>query len=228
MLIDGTVDGDVFVVDGVVEVNGEITGDLTTIDDEPVIASGATIGGEIRDEDEAWSDVDGAWWIGPLAWWLAISFSTLALGLLLLLIAPRAADAAYAQAARGPWESLAAGFGIFFLLPILAVIALITLLGVPLGIGLLLLLLPLAAIAYTTTCWLVGRRLVKPPRGRVLAFLAGWGILRLLALIPVLGILVGIAATIFGAGVLGLALWRARRPAEPGPPPTATAATTPA
>jgi hypothetical protein len=230
--IDGTVDGDVFVVDGVVEVNGEITGDLTTIDDDPVIASGGTVGGEINAKED-FPDFGGRWWIAPLALWLAITFSTLVLGLLLLLLAPRAADATYRQASEGPWASVAAGFGVFILLPVLAVIAGVTLVGLPLGIALLLLLLPLMAIAYTTSCWLLGRRLVRPPRGRFRAFLAGWGILRVLALIPAVGVLVWIGAAIFGLGVLALALWRARTPAEPGPPPEpgppeAPAATTPA
>ena len=51
-------------------------------------------------------------------------------------------------------------------------------------------------------------------------------ILRAVALIPVLGLLVWLGATIFGLGVLGLALWRARTPAAPpsAPPPAATTA----
>jgi hypothetical protein len=226
VVIDGIVDGDVFVIDGTVEVNGEITGDLTTIDDEPVIGTDATIGGDVNSED--WTDWDGAWWIGPLALWLAITFSTLFLGVLLLLIAPRAADAAYLQARDGPWESIATGLGIFVLLPILAVVALVTLVGLPLGIALLLALVPLMAIAYTTTCWLLGHRVLGPPRNRFVSFLAGWAILRAVALIPVVGVLVWLGATIFGLGVLGLALWRARTPAAPPAPPPPAATTTPA
>ena len=237
--IDGTVDGDVFVISGDTEISGEVTGDVTVLaepavinsgariggdlrygDEEPDIASGARIDGEVSDED--WSDLRPAGFIGWAVFWLALALSSLALGLLLLLIAPRAADAAYRQARDGAWESAAAGVAIFILLPILAVLALVTLVGVPLGIGLLLALLPLGAIAYVTTLWVVGRALVKPPRGRLVAFLAGWAIFRAGALVPVLGILVWLAATVFGLGVLGLALWRARSPAAP--PPEAQAA----
>jgi hypothetical protein len=120
-------------------------------------------------------------------------------------------------------ESAAAGLAIFILLPILAVLALVTLVGLPLGLGVLLALLPLGAIAYVTTLWVVGRALVKPPRGRVVAFLAGWAIFSALALVPVLGILAWLAATVFGLGVLGLALWRARSPATPPARPPAPA-----
>jgi len=237
--IDGTVDGDVFVVSGETEISGEVTGDVTTIaepavinsgarigcdlrygDEEPAIASGASIEGEVSDED--WSELGPAGFIGWAVFWFALALSSLALGLLLLLIAPRAADAAYRQAREGAWESAAAGLAIFILLPILAVFALATLVGLPLGLGVLLALLPLGAIAYVTTLWVVGRALVKPPRGRVLAFLAGWAIFSALLLIPLIGFLAWLAATVFGLGVLGLALWRSRSPAAP--PPEARAA----
>ena len=238
--IDGTVDGDVFVVSGDTEISGEVTGDVTVLaepavinsgariggdlrygDEEPEIASGAQIDGETSDED--WSDLGPAGFIGWAVFWFALALSSLALGLLLLLIAPRAADAAYRQARDGAWESAAAGLAIFILLPILAVLALATLVGLPLGLGVLLALLPLGAIAYVTTLWVVGRALVKPPRGRVLAFLAGWAIFSALLLVPFLGILAWLAATVFGLGVLGMALWRARSPAAP-PPEARTAA----
>jgi hypothetical protein len=240
--IAGTVDGDVLVVSGDTEISGEVTGDVAVIaepavigsgariggdlhygDEKPEIASGAQIDGDISKED--WSDLRPAGWIGWVGWavfWFALALSSLALGLLLLLIAPRAADAAYRQAHHGTWESVAAGLAIFILLPILAVLALATLVGLPLGIAVLLALLPLGAIAYVTTLWVVGRALVKPPRGRVVAFLAGWAIVSAITLVPFIGILAWLAAIVFGLGVLGLALWRARSPAAP--PPEAQAA----
>jgi hypothetical protein len=240
--IAGTVDGDVFVVSGDTEISGEVTGDVTVIskpavidsgarirgdlrygDEKPEIASGAQIDGEIS--KEGWSDLRPAGWIGWAGWavfWFALALSSLALGLLLLLIAPRAADAAYRQARRGAWESAAAGLAIFILLPVLAVLALATLVGLPLGLGLLLALLPLGAIAHVTTLWVVGRALLAPPRGRVVAFLAGWAIFSAIALVPFIGVLAWLAAIVFGLGVLGMALWRARSPAAP--PPEAPAA----
>jgi hypothetical protein len=239
--IHGTVDGDVIVVNGDTEISGEVTGDVTVLakravldsgariggdlrygDEEPELASGAQIDGDVTKED--WSDFPTLGWLGWLALWLAVTISSLALGLLLLLIAPRAADVAHRQAREGAWESVAAGLVIFIVLPILAVLALVTLVGLPLGIGVLLALLPLAAIAYVTTLWVVGRLIVKPPRGRVVSFLVGWAIFRVVALIPVLGIIVAFLAVIFGLGVLALALWRARSPAAPPPPSEAPAA----
>jgi hypothetical protein len=78
-------------------------------------------------------------------------------------------------------------------------------------------------IAYVTSAWIVGRRVLRNRSTSPWAALfAGWGILRLLALIPVAGALVGLAATVVGLGALAVALWRAGRPgasaARPEPP----------
>lgn len=44
----------------------------------------------------------------------------------------------------------------------------------------------------------------------MVSFLAGLGILRLLALVPVVGGLAWFAATVMGLGALAIATWRAR------------------
>jgi hypothetical protein len=82
-----------------------------------------------------------------------------------------------------------------------------------------------------TTAWIVGRRVLRNRSAAPWAALfAGWGILRVLALIPVAGALVGLAATVVGLGALAVALWRARRtgapmrPEAPAPGPAAPAA----
>jgi hypothetical protein len=50
-----------------------------------------------------------------------------------------------------------------------------------------------------------------------LAFLVGWGILRVLALVPILGGLVGFAAVVFGLGALAVGIWRARTTSRAAP-----------
>jgi hypothetical protein len=51
----------------------------------------------------------------------------------------------------------------------------------------------------------------------ILAFLVGWGILGVLALIPILGGLVWFAAVVFGLGALLVAIWRARTTSRAAP-----------
>ena len=67
-------------------------------------------------------------------------------------------------------------------------------------------------LGYTVGAFTLGRRLISAPTHRMLAFIAGWGIVRLLALIPVAGGLVWLAATVWGLGALVLAARTAGRP----------------
>jgi hypothetical protein len=71
----------------------------------------------------------------------------------------------------------------------------------------------LIVVAYTTSAWVLGRRVLRNRSTSPWAALfTGWAILRVLALIPVAGALVGLAATVVGLGALAVALWRAGRP----------------
>lgn len=233
--IDGEVDGDVVLVDGLARVRGRIDGNLVTIagrahlfrgarvtgdliygDDPPRIAPGARVAGDV--EKEGWTDsLDLVPFVGALVFWLAIGISSVVLGGLLLLIAPRAADALHARAQAQIGPAIAVGLAIFIVLPIVALISAITLVGLPLAIGIGLALLPLAAVAYVATAYALGRAIVKPPRERILSFLVGLAILRAAALVPVLGLLVGFAAVIVGLGLIGLAIGAARREDPPAP-----------
>lgn len=225
----GRVDGDVVVVVGDAVVRGRIDGDLVTVtgrayllpkarvsgdliygDEAPRIARTAKVGGDV--EKEEWSDALGLLpVIGVFVFWLAVTISSLVLGILLLLVAPRAADALFERARERIGPVIAIGLAIFIALPLAATLAAVTLVGLPLAIGIGLALLPLAAVAYVTTAWALGRAIVKPPRGRILAFLVGLAILRVAALVPVLGVLVWVAAVVFGLGLIGAAIGAARK-----------------
>jgi cytoskeletal protein CcmA (bactofilin family) len=227
--VGGRVRGDLVVVNGRLRISGTVEGDVVAVadraalapgarvggdfiygDERPLVASGATIGGDVQ-RVSVGEVTDPVGFVGAAALWIAVSVSALVLGLLLLWLAPRALDAAFRAASTSPGATIGWGLLLFFGLPILAVIALVTIVGIPLGVALLLALLPIYAIGYTTSAWLLGRRLVRPPRGRVLAFLAGLAILRILAIIPIVGGIVWFAATVVGLGALLVATWRARR-----------------
>ena len=130
------------------------------------------------------------------------------LGLLLLLLAPRAAEAVARTASRRALICAGVGLLAFFLLPVIAIAACFTVVGIPLGIVLLLLVLPLYAIAYVTTALVLGRLILK--KSRILAFLVGLVILGLLTLIPIAGGLIGFLAIVFGLGALLVSLFAAR------------------
>ena len=231
--IDGRVTGDVVAISAPVRINGPVEGDVVSIAERVFIGAGGRVSGDLSYGDKKpvitvpgavggkTEKLDFDEFISPfgtfLAWialWLAVSVSTLLLGLALLWLAPRALEAALEVARTSTGAAIGIGLAVFFGLPAVAVLLMITILGLPLGIALLLALLPIYAIGYTTSAFLLGRAIVKPPRGRFVAFLAGWAILRVIALVPGLGALAWFGATVFGLGALTIALWRSRRTAQ--------------
>ena len=224
-----TVTDDLVVADGPLEIAGTVRGRVVTLgdravvtrtavigdgirwaSDEPVVAPGAQVSGGIKELD--WKGNTSPV-IPAIAWWLAMSISTLVLGLLLLWLAPRAAETTAALMRDGGWgPALGVGFVLLIGLPLLALLALATVVGIPFAIGLTLAFVPLAAVGYVTGAWVLGRRMVGPPPDRrFVAFLAGWAVLRVAALVPVLGALVFFVTALFGAGALAWALLRSRR-----------------
>jgi hypothetical protein len=236
----GRIDGDVVALSGPVRIGGRVDGSITAVsdrvtllpgahvtgdvfygDERPTVASSATVDGKVS--DEGWADLGGFPWgvVGAAAWWLAVSLSTLVLGVVALALAPRAATTLDSVAREQLGVSIGVGAGLFVALPVLAVFALATLVGVPLGLGMLLALVPLAGLAYVTSCYVLGRRLVRRAARHFLPFFAGWAVLRALALIPFAGVVVWLAAVVIGLGLLVVALWQSRssqtRPAPAGP-----------
>ncbi|HKE98335.1 MAG TPA: polymer-forming cytoskeletal protein [Actinomycetes bacterium] len=215
--ISGQVNGDVNVFNGRVELrdSANISGDVVTRE-APVVAPGATIGGETR-RIQTRFDWNGFGWIGRLALWLAISVSTLVIGLLLVWLAGRGATTLMEAGRTGIGPSIGFGLLLFLGLPVVAILALVTVVGLPFGLGLLGAIGLIYALGYCASAWILGRAILRPPGAWVLAFLAGWAILRVLALIPVLGGLMWFAATAFGLGALAVAIWRGRSAARAAP-----------
>ena len=155
--------------------------------------------------------------------WIAVTVSVALFGLLFVLLFPRAADAT-AAAGRRFWPTLGWGALIGIVGPILGVLVLVTIVGIPFGLGILSALNVLAPLGYVASSLIFGRLMVKGTStgARIGAFFAGFGILRAVALIPGLGFIVWFLVCIYGLGALTQAAWRAGRRA-PEAPPTAQA-----
>jgi hypothetical protein len=228
--ISGTVDEDVIVFNGRVFVRSgaEVGGDVFSRGDAE-IEDGATVRGEVGSVPTRF-DFEDVWFPGRIAWWIGYTVSTLALGLLLLLFAPRIDGAIVGAFRNRRGASIGFGIALFFLIPIAAVVLLVTIVGIPLGLFMLLALALLYTVGYVAGAHALGRMLVKPPTSAILAFLAGLGILRLLAIVPILGGVTWLVASIVGLGILAVAARRsstpaAYQPATPPPPPSPVAQT---
>ncbi len=133
------------------------------------------------------------------------------LGALLVLLAPRGADAVAAAATGSALAS--GGFGLlaFVGLPVLAVLGVVSLVGLPLGLALLLALALLYSVGFAWSVYTVGRSIWREPRSRWLALLFGWVIVAGLSAIPYVGGSVWFVGAVLGLGAMIVAGWRARR-----------------
>jgi hypothetical protein len=225
--VDGVARGDVIVLDGPITVRGQVSGDVVAVDGpvslgpsaqvngdvsargRVILGDGARVGGRVRQHVAyGWRTPFDV--VGRFASWLAVSISTLLLGLLLVLLAPRGLDAAAGVARASAWRAAAWGLAIAIGTPVAVLLALASLVALPLGLAVLLGLGMLALVGYVTAAYGLGRRLHTWPGNRALAFVIGWAILRAAAAIPVVsGVTFGLAAA-FGLGAAVVATWRAR------------------
>src|SRR5438132_270741 len=174
--IDGVVRGSVVVFNGDTKVSGTIRDSLVVFNGTVAVAGGARIGGDVATR-EAPSIASGAFiggrtrrirtnlgsgafsFVVRFAIWLSYSLSTLALGFLLLLLAPRALEAARRAGLSGTGPAIGGGRGLFIGLPIVAILAVATVVGIPLGLAVLLALWLLYTVGYVASAFFLGRTL---------------------------------------------------------------------
>ena len=237
--IRGHVTGSVLVVHGDVLITGRVGDDVVALDGRVTTRDGARVTGDVKSRkrpDVAPGTVTGdvkklnvqnlfggILFVFLVYLWIAVTLSVALLGFLFVLLFPRAADAT-AAAGRRFWPTVGWGALIGIVGPILAVLVLVTIVGIPFGLGMLSALNVLAPLGYVASSLILGRLMVKGTStgGRIGAFFAGFGILRAAALIPAIGAIVWVLVCIYGLGALTQAAWRAGRgsPAEPAPEPS--------
>jgi cytoskeletal protein CcmA (bactofilin family) len=228
LVIRGRVTGDVLVVSGDVLITGRVNGSVVALRGRVTTRDGAQVNGDVRSRREpsiapgtVRGDVKtlnvGNLFAGFLLafliyLWIAVTVSVAILGVLFLLLFPRAADAT-ATAGRRFWPTLGWGALVGILGPIVGVLLLVTIIGVPLGLEIVSALSVLAPLGYVASSLVLGRLMVKGAGtgARIGAFFAGFGILRAAALIPGLGFFIWWLACIYGLGALVRAAWRAGR-----------------
>jgi hypothetical protein len=170
---------------------------------------------------------------------LASALMALLFGAVLLWLLPGQAPSAARVLAQRPGASLLFGLGVAITAPIVIVLALITVVAIPLG-ALAAVLCGLGMyLGYLLSAYLLGQLLLQKmrrPVRPVAALALGLLLLLIVSMLPVLGAIAGVVATLTGFG--GLCLWlvdsrwfraRFRRDAapadasaEPASPPTPT------
>ena len=226
--VNGVVAGDVVVLEGPVTVTGQVNGSVIAADGAVRLAESARVGGDVFASDpivtEPGARVGGETRsgvrfsfegplvaLGKLLGPIAVSVSVLLTGLVLLLLAPRGADAVAEAMASAPLASVAWGLLLVIAVPVAALALVISVLGLPLGLALFLSFGLWWLVGLTWTAWCAGRGLVRAPRGRVTAFLAGWAILAGVGLVPILNAALWTLAPPLGLGAMLVAAWRSQQ-----------------
>ena len=247
-IIEGTVTGTLLVIDGDATISGTVGDTVTVISGDIILndtavvhnvhsirgditrAPGATVTGDV---DE--SDFKGIWaTIGVLSvlLWIGITIATLAAGVLFAIVGGRQLTAA-ATLMTGEAANAIVGTIFFWIgVPILAVLAIITVIGLPLGLGILIFVMPIFGfLGYLVAATRVGTFLTgamkRPDTGRpVLSVLIGVLVLQVIVFIPLIGVVIVFLASIWGAGALAYVVYRSaggKDVAPAGTPPPATA-----
>jgi hypothetical protein len=178
--------------------------------DTALAADGAAVGGELR-QHVRFSLEGPLAALGNLLGPAAVAVSVLLAGLALLALVPRGADAVAATLTDAPLASLGWGILVAVGAPMTAVALSVLVLGLPLGLALLFSLGLWWLLGLTFAAWCAGRALIRPPRGRFPAFLAGWAILTAVSLVPVLNVAVWTLPAVVGSGAAVVAAWRTGR-----------------
>jgi len=227
VLVAGVVRGDVVVLSGNILVTGQVSGSVVAMSGSVALGPSSQVRGDViagenvrRAEGAA---VEGTVRthvtfalngpieaLGRFATWVAVWASVLVLGFVLLLLAPRGADAVAAAARSAPWASLGWGVAAVLLLPVIGVVGIVSLVWLPLGLALLGALFLSFLVGVAWSAFALGRLLWREPRGRMLALLIGWAILAAVAAIPWVGGVVAIGAAVAGLGAMTVATWRSR------------------
>jgi len=230
--VEGRVTDALIVINGDAVINGEVTGDIVvangtltlgagaTVDNvnlfraDLVRDAGATITGDLNEQD-SFSGIAFGLSILSVVFWIGIVIVTMLAGLAFVAFAGRFMARATESILQRPLETGVTGLATWVILPIVAVVAFVSLIGIPVGLANVLVVAPLLALTgYLVAAYLVGTWLAAVTKidvGRYLAVIAGVIALQLLALVPWIGGLVVFIATLFGTGAVVYRLWMDRR-----------------
>lgn len=208
---------DVYGNDIALKAESRVQGAFTyTSEHTAVVDQGAVVSGETLKKQPAKNEKQNESWTsrmtGPFNWLVAM----FVIGGTFLLIAPRTLKETSLSMRKDGFAAAGIGLAGLILTPIAIVLLMISLIGIPLGVGLLFLwitaiICSFAFSAYSLGAWLLAK-LPWLEKGRDLAALIlGTLLLVLLLNIPFVWFWVGLIALVWGLGGLYMAVWRAVR-----------------
>lgn len=229
-VVEGQVDEALFVANGDAYVTGHVAGVATVVNGtlrlgpeasvqrvslvqaELDAAPGAVVGSVETSGGLQWSWSNAFF---AFAMWVGFTLLVVVAGWLYTATAPHLATSARDTMLRKPGESVVGALVVAIALPLLSVPLFATGIGIPLGLSLLVVVVPaLLFLGFLTSGIALGvalTRRVRRAEGVRLGIAATLGllVLQLLAAVPFLGFLVALAASLWGAGGLAVLAFRA-------------------
>jgi len=194
-----------------------VLGNVRSIESTVTQAEGANVAGAVKGVDAELIAL-GAF-LGPalLLFAIGLLLASLVAGLLLVALGTRQLRAAERVIATEPLKAFGTGLFAAIVIPILAIVAIVTIVGAPLGLGILLGALPLLAfVGFLIGGIFLGEELLgtrKEPAAAHLyrGALLGIVLLQVMGLVPFVGGLATAVASILGLGAILLLGWRTVR-----------------
>lgn len=225
--VTGSVGRDILITSGNLDVDGtvgrNITGDLENLQlsstaivsgdieytsiNEAEIDENAQVAGTTTMNTAEQSSSSGSLFGISLVFIIFILTSAILVSMVLVLIAPRFFHSVTSQALPRPWKALLVGMTVSFLVPIVGLILLLTVVGIPLAITLGVGWLFIALLSGPFTAYLVGRWILNKSTKPLLIMLVGSVVLLLTYLVPIIGFFALLFAYWTGAGMLTLELY---------------------
>ena len=226
--VRGQVDGGVVVVNGHLEVEpGAVIGrDIMLYHSTITRANDAVINGVVRDQT-GFSVGAGAIWLV----WSSFTIVVVIAGVLFAEIAPVTLAESTQLLVKHSGQAALTALVVVAAVPALAFVSFATVIGIPLGLVLILVVIPaLSFLGYLVTGEVVGWAIagylptLHESAHRPASIALGLMTLQLAVTIPVVGGLIGFIASLLGVGALVAHGWSRRRQAGPAPIPVAVGA----
>lgn len=188
----------------------------------PVVPEGAVIVGGVEYHEGGHGDSltrdsgsgQGTHWFGSLLWFAGV----FGMGALFLVLFPTMSARAVDVVGRDPWKALGVGLGVLVFNPLVAVVLVLTIAGIPLALLLVLVYLLVMFLGWIVGASFLGQKALSLAPGerpvttqwRLIALLLALAVLAALDFVPFIGGLVHFVVLVAGMGALAAQGWTSR------------------
>jgi hypothetical protein len=209
--ITGTVENQVYIVNGTVTLKdgARVGEEVLLYNADAVEEAGATVVGGVHEEWGGFNVTRGVWF----GFWLSMTVTVVGAGLLFAAFGGGQLRGAAGIMTGEVGPTVLTALIVWIAIPIVAVLAMVTLVGIPFGIGVLVFLLPATwFLGYLVAGTAVGALIVKAKTAGgaehpYLPVLVGLLVFQVIALVPFIGGTIAFFAGLVGAGALVYRAW---------------------